>query len=83
MLYAMSEHQCKICLGVGLIKRKELKCEHCGSHVSFPLTYTPPYETCEECHGTGTQPAFQKYSTTITQSEILQQQQQQQNTKEQ
>jgi len=84
----MSEHQCKICLGVGLIKRKELKCDHCGSYVSFPLTYTPPYETCEECDGTGTQPAFQKYSTTLTQSEILQPEPQpepqpQQNTKEQ
>lgn len=49
------EHQCKICLGVGLIKRKELKCDHCGSSVSFPLSYAPPYETCEECDGTGTE----------------------------
>jgi len=49
------EEQCKICLGVGLIKRKELKCEHCGSSVPFPLPYTPPYETCEECDGSGRQ----------------------------
>jgi len=49
------EDQCKICLGVGLIKRKELKCDHCGSSVPFPLPYTPPYETCEACDGTGTE----------------------------
>ena len=49
------KNQCKICLGVGLVKRKELKCDHCGSAVPFPLPYTPPYEPCEECDGTGTQ----------------------------
>jgi len=62
------EHRCKTCLGVGLVKRVQLKCENCGSCV--PLC-PQPYESCEDCDGSGTQPAYQKYSSTITKSEML------------
>ena len=62
------EHRCNMCLGVGLIKRVQIKCENCGSCV---LLSPQPYEPCEDCDGTGTQPAYQKYSSTITKSEML------------
>ena len=70
-----SEHRCKTCLGVGLIKRVQIKCENCGSCVRLPPPCPQPYEPCEDCDGTGTQPAYQKYSSTITKSELLLQEQ--------
>jgi hypothetical protein len=69
------EHRCKTCLGVGLVKRVQLKCENCGSCVPLPPPCPQPYEPCEHCDGTGTQPAYQKYSSTITKSELLFQEQ--------
>jgi hypothetical protein len=68
-------HRCKTCLGVGLVKRVQLKCENCGSCVPLPPPCPQPYEPCEDCYGTGTQPAYQKYSSTITKSEMLLQEQ--------
>ena len=65
------EHRCKTCLGVGLVKRVQIKCENCGSCVPIPSPCPQPYEPCEDCYGTGTQPAYQKYSSTITKSEML------------
>lgn len=68
------EHRCKTCLGVGLVKRIQIKCENCGSCVPLPPPCPQPYEPCEDCYGSGTQPAYQKYSSTITKSELLLQQ---------
>ena len=68
------EHRCKTCLGVGLVKRVQLKCENCGACVPLPPPCPQPYEPCEDCCGTGTQPAYQKHSYTITKSELLKQQ---------
>ena len=69
------EHRCKTCVGVGLVKRVQIKCENCGACVPLPPPCPQPYEPCEHCDGTGTQPAYQKYSSTITKSEILLQEQ--------
>ena len=75
------EHRCNTCLGVGLVKRVQIKCANCGSCVSLPPPCPQPYEPCEDCYGTGTQPAYQKYSSTITKSELLLQQTNNQDTK--
>jgi hypothetical protein len=75
-------HRCKTCLGVGLVKRAQIKCENCGSCVPLPPRCPQPYEPCEYCDGTGTQPAYQKYSSTITKSEMLLQQQKTNKTKD-
>jgi len=64
-------HRCKTCVGVGLVKRTQIKCGNCGSCVPLPPPCPQPYEPCEDCDGTGTQPAYQKYSYTITKSEML------------
>ena len=65
------EHRCKTCLGVGLVKRLQLKCENCGACVPLPPPCPQPYEPCEDCDGSGTQTAYQKYSSTITKRELL------------
>ena len=54
-----TEKQCKICFGVGLVKKEVIicsvcdgiKCMYCNSSGYEQL----PYEPCEICDGSGTQ----------------------------
>lgn len=54
-----TENQCKICIGVGLVKKEIIICDICdGIKCMFCNSSgyaQQPYEPCEACDGSGTQ----------------------------